>query len=301
MSLDTVLLATLDGLSYGAQIFLVAVGLSLIFGVLRIVNVAHGSFYAIGAYAAATLGLWISAAGLSPWLSYPAMLVAAAAVGVLVGGLLEAALLRRVYGKEQVLQLLITFAVFMILEDVQKAVWGVTPYFVNTPLALLGTVDVLGINYSVYQLAVLPLVALAVLLGLRFTLRHTKVGRIVTAVTEDREASMAMGVDSSRVYLFTFMAGAALAAFGGALASGSTSLVPGMGAGMIILSFAVAATAGLGQIEGAAVAALMIGLGRSIAVYLAPEFDVVMPYLIMFVVLLFKPQGLFSTLQTRKV
>jgi branched-chain amino acid transport system permease protein len=301
MSLDIILLAMLDGLSYGAQVFLVAVGLSLIFGVLRIVNVAHGSFYAIGAYVAASLGIWIATAGWSPWLSYPAMLVAAILVGVIVGGLLEATLLRRIYGKEQVLQLLVTFAVFMILEDVQKVTWGVKPYFVNTPLSLLGTVNVLGINYSVYQLAVIPLVALCVLLGLRFILRYTRIGRIVTAVTEDREASMAMGVDSSRVYLFTFMAGAALAAFGGALASGSTSLVPGMGSGMIILSFAVAATAGLGQIEGAAVAALMIGLGRSIAVYLAPEFDVLMPYLIMFVVLLFKPQGLFSTLQTRKV
>lgn len=301
MSFSVILLATLDGLSYGAQIFLVAVGLSLIFGVLRIVNVAHGSFYAIGAYVAATFGMWIAAAGISPWLSYPAMLLAAVGVGVVVGGLLEVTLLRRIYGKEQVLQLLITFAAFMILEDVQKAIWGVTPYFVNTPLSLLGTVNVMGINYSVYQLAVLPLVAVAVLIGLRFVLRYTRIGRIVTAVTEDREASMAMGVDSSKVYLFTFIAGASLAAFGGALASGSTSLVPGMGAGMIILSFAVAATAGLGQIEGAAVAALMIGLGRSIAVYLAPEFDVVMPYLIMFIVLLFKPQGLFSTIQTRKV
>ncbi len=301
MSFSVLLLATLDGLSYGAQIFLVAVGLSLIFGVLRIVNVAHGSFYAIGAYVAATFGMWIAAAGFSPWLSYPAMLLAAVGVGVVVGGVLEVTLLRRIYGKEQVLQLLITFAAFMILEDVQKAVWGVTPYFVNTPLSLLGTVSVMGINYSVYQLAVLPLVAVVVLIGLRFVLRYTRVGRIVTAVTEDREASMAMGVDSSKVYLFTFIAGASLAAFGGALASGSTSLVPGMGAGMIILSFAVAATAGLGQIEGAAVAALMIGLGRSIAVYLAPEFDVVMPYLIMFIVLLFKPQGLFSTIQTRKV
>lgn len=301
MSFSVILLATLDGLSYGAQIFLVAVGLSLIFGVLRIVNVAHGSFYAIGAYVAATFGMWIATIGASPWLSYPAMLLAAVGVGVVVGGILEVTLLRRIYGKEQVLQLLITFAAFMILEDVQKAIWGVTPYFVNTPLSLLGTVNVMGINYSVYQLAVLPLVAVAVLIGLRFVLRYTRVGRIVTAVTEDREASMAMGVDSSKVYLFTFIAGASLAAFGGALASGSTSLVPGMGAGMIILSFAVAATAGLGQIEGAAVAALLIGLGRSIAVYLAPEFDVVMPYLIMFVVLLFKPQGLFSTIQTRKV
>jgi branched-chain amino acid transport system permease protein len=301
MLVQTVLLAALDGLSYGAQVFLVAVGLSLIFGVLRIVNVAHGSLYAIGAYVTATCGLLIAAAGWSPWLTYPAMALSACLVGIIVGGALEASLLRRIYDKEQVLQLLLTFAVFMVLEDLQKAVWGVTPFFVNTPLSLLGTANILGINYSIYQLVVVPLVAVIVLVGLRYILRHTRIGRIVTAVADDRETSAAMGVDATRVYLLTFMTGASLAAFGGALASGSTSLVPGMGAGMIILSFAVAATAGLGRIEGAAVAALMIGLGRSIAVYIAPEFDAVVPYLIMFVVLLFKPTGLFSVPQTRKV
>jgi branched-chain amino acid transport system permease protein len=301
MQPNILIAAALDGISYGAQVFLVAVGLSLIFGVLRVVNVAHGSFYAIGAYAAASLGLAITAAGFSPWLVYPALIVTSICVGVVLGGLLEIVLLRRIYAKEEVLQLLVTFAAFMILEDVQKVVWGVRPYYVSAPLDLLGTVKLFGITYSAYQLVLIPGIALAVLVGLRYVLRKTRLGRIVTAVTEDREISMAMGVNSSKVYLYTFMAGATLAAFGGALASGSTSLVPGMGAGMIILSFAVAATAGLGQIEGAAIAALLIGFGRSLAVYVIPEFDVLVPYLIMFVVLLFKPQGLFSTVQTRKV
>lgn len=112
---------------------------------------------------------------------------------------------------------------------------------------------------------------------------------------------MAMGINATRIYLFTFMIGASLAALGGALSSATTSLTPGIGSGMIVLSFAVAATAGLGRIEGAAVAALMIGLGRSAAVYFAPEFDVLIPYLIMVAVLLIKPEGLFTTLQTRKV
>jgi branched-chain amino acid transport system permease protein len=301
MSIQTILLAALDGLSYGAQVFLVAVGLSLIFGVLRIVNVAHGSFYAIGAYVAASFSLLIAAEGWSPWLTYPAMILSACLVGIVLGGALEVGLLRRIYGKEQVLQLLVTFAVFMILEDMQKAVWGVSPYFIDAPLGLLGTVSILGINYSIYQLVIVPFFAAVVLVSLRYVLRRTRLGRIVTAVTDDREIAAAMGVDATRIYLLTFMIGASFAAFGGALASGSTSLVPGMGAGMTILSFAIAATAGLGRIEGAAVAALMIGLGRSLAVYMAPEFDVLVPYLIMFLVLLFKPQGLFSVQQTRKV
>jgi branched-chain amino acid transport system permease protein len=295
------LLAALDGLAYGSLIFLVAVGLSLIFGVLGIVNVAHGSFYAIGAYVAAAAVLALGAAGLPTWLAFPALLLAAALVGILVGGLVEIALLRRVYGKEEVLQLIVTFAVFMILEDAQKVVFGVQPYFANAPMNWLGTVEVFGIFYTTYQLILMPLVAAAVLIGLRFFLRRTSFGRAIVAVTQDREAATAMGIDAARVYLITFIIGASLAALGGALASATTSLTPGIGAGTLVLSFAVAATAGLGRIEGAAVAALLIGLGRSAAVYFAPEFDVLIPYLIMMLVLLVRPQGLFSTVQTRKV
>lgn len=298
---EMLLLAALDGLAYGSLIFLVAVGLSLIFGVLGIVNVAHGSFYAIGAYVAAAGVLAIGAAGLPTWLAFPTLLLAAALVGILVGGLVEIALLRRVYGKEEVLQLIVTFAVFMILEDAQKVVFGVQPYFANAPMNWLGTVEVFGIFYTTYQLILMPLVAAAVLLGLRFFLRRTSFGRAIVAVTQDREAATAMGIDAARVYLITFIIGASLAALGGALASATTSLTPGIGAGTLVLSFAVAATAGLGRIEGAAVAALLIGLGRSAAVYFAPEFDVLIPYLIMMLVLLVRPQGLFSTVQTRKV
>lgn len=295
------LLAALDGLAYGSLIFLVAVGLSLIFGVLGIVNVAHGSFYAIGAYVAAASVLALGAAGLPTWLAFPALLLSAALVGILLGGLTEALLLRRIYGKEEVLQLIVTFAVFMILEDAQKVVFGVQPYFANAPMNWLGTVEVFGIFYTTYQLVLMPLVAAAVLLGLRFFLRRTSFGRAIVAVTQDREAATAMGIDATRVYLITFIIGASLAALGGALASATTSLTPGIGAGTLVLSFAVAATAGLGRIEGAAVAALLIGLGRSVAVYFAPEFDVLIPYLIMMVVLLIRPQGLFSTVQPRKV
>lgn len=298
---EMLLLAALDGLAYGSLIFLVAVGLSLIFGVLGIVNVAHGSFYAIGAYVAAAAVLALGAAGLPTWLAFPMLLLAAALVGILVGGLVEIALLRRVYGKEEVLQLIVTFAVFMILEDAQKVVFGVQPYFANAPMNWLGTVEVFGIFYTTYQLILMPLVAAAVLLGLRFFLRRTSFGRAIVAVTQDREAATAMGIDAARVYLITFIIGASLAALGGALASATTSLTPGIGAGTLVLSFAVAATAGLGRIEGAAVAALLIGLGRSAAVYFAPEFDVLIPYLIMMLVLLVRPQGLFSTVQTRKV
>ena len=301
MTPDLLLLATFDGVAYAALVFLVAVGLTLIFGVMRILNVAHGSFYAIGAYTTASLALALAAAGLSPWLAFPAMLVAAVLVGVVLGGLVERLLLQRIYVKEEVLQLLVTFAVFMILEDVQRLVWGVQPWFVAEPVALLGNTEVVGVFYTRYQLILLPATALLVLLGLRIFLRRTLMGQLVTAVTEDREAAMGIGIDANRIYLLAFVLGTSFAALGGALASPTTSLLPGMGADMIVLSFAVVATAGLGQVEGAALAALMIGLGRSFAVYLFPELDVLVPYLIMTLVLLVRPEGLFGRTRKRRI
>jgi branched-chain amino acid transport system permease protein len=136
---------------------------------------------------------------------------------------------------------------------------------------------------------------------LRYFLRHSLAGAVILAVTEDREAATAIGIDARRVYLVTFMIGASLAALGGALALPTTSLVPGMGTDMIVLSFAVAATAGLGQIEGAAVTALMIGLARAFIIYIQPEFEVLVPYLIMVLVLLVRPYGLFGATQLRKI
>jgi branched-chain amino acid transport system permease protein len=301
MNTTLLILAVFDGIAYGALVFLVAVGLTLVFGVMRILNVAHGSFYALGAYAAASLGLLLSKYGLSPWLMYPLFAVAAAAVGIAVGGVMERFLLQRIYAKEEALQLLVTFSVFMILDNAQRLIWGVQPYFYTDPLRLLGNVRIAGITYTSYQVIFLPLVALSVLFGLRWFLRNTLAGSVIVAVTEDREAATAIGINARKVFFLTFVIGATLASLGGALASPTTSVLPGIGAEMIVLSFAVAATAGLGQIEGAALAALMIGLGRSIAVFFAPEFEVLMPYLIMVVVLLIRPEGLFGKTAARKI
>lgn len=298
-------LAALDGLSYAAAVFMVAVGLNLVFGVLRVLNIAHGSLYAIGGYTAASIGLFLSSLGLPEWLAYPTLVVAAALVGVLLGPPIERLLLRRMQDHEPVLQLLVTFALFMILEDLQKLIWGVQPVVSDAPVRLLGTVDIpFGtdvIPFNAYQLYVLPGIALLTLVGLAWFLRRTLAGRMIVAVTTDREAARAMGIDAAKVTLLTFTAGAALAALGGALASPTVSLVPGVGAQTIVLSFAVVATAGLGQIEGAAIAALLIGLGRSFAVYLEPELEVVIPYLIMLAVLLVRPQGLFGVAETRRI
>jgi branched-chain amino acid transport system permease protein len=172
-------------------------------------------------------------------------------------------------------------------------------------MQLLGNTDVpFGadfIPYTNYQLFLLPGIAIVTLVGLAWFLRRTLTGRVIVAVTTDREAATAMGIDAAKIFLLTFTFGAMLAALGGALSSPTAALVPGVGAQTIVLSFAVVATAGLGQIEGAALTSLMMGLGRSIAVYFEPELEVVVPYIIMVLVLLVRPQGLFGVIETRRV
>lgn len=301
MNTTLIFIALLDGISYASLLFLVAVGLTLIFGVLGVLNVAHGSLYAIGAYMAATIGGWMISQGFNPWLTFPALMAAAVITGVVIGGLMERLLLRQIYEKDPTLQLLITFAVFMIFENLQRMVWGVQPFFMATPLRLLGNIEVLGIRYTAYQIIFLPCMALLTMFILRYFLRYTLSGSKIVAVTEDREAATAVGIDARKVYFVTFVIGACLAAMGGALATPTTSVLPGMGANMIVLSFAVAATAGLGNIEGALLAALLIGIARSFAVYLLPEAEILMPYLIMVLVLLWRPMGLFGTSQARKI
>ncbi len=301
MNTTLFILALMDGVSTAASLFLVALGLTLIFGVMRILNLAHGSLYAWGGYSAATLGLAITTFGLSPLLALPALFVAALVIGALLGTVLEFALLRRILDKEPIIQLLVTFGAFMVLENLQSMIWGVQPVFVSDVVNQLGTISVAGVTYTRYQLLVVPSVAVAAFLGLRWFLGRTALGRQVTAVAHHREVAMAMGVNTGRVTWLAIAAGGALGALGGALASPVTSFTPGIGAEMLVLSFAVVATAGLGQIGGAAVAALMIGLARSFAVYVMPEIEALVPYLIMVVVLLVRPEGLFSTAVVRRI
>jgi branched-chain amino acid transport system permease protein len=187
------------------------------------------------------------------------------------------------------------------MDNLQWLIWGVQPIYAAEPLKLLPNVSIFNVSYTSYQVILLPVVAVLALFGLRYFLRRTLMGAVILAVTEDREAATAIGINAQRVYLITFVIGATLAALGGALASPTTSLVPGMGSEMIVLSFAVAATAGLGQIEGTAITALAIGMARAFVIYLQPEFEVLVPYLIMVAVLLVRPEGLFGATKLRKI
>jgi len=267
---------------------------------MKIVNVAHGSFYALGAYAGASLtGAWL-ARGYPPYLSYAVLLGAAFLVALVVAPLIERGLLRFMYARDEVVILLITYALFLILEDVIKLIWGVQPYFAAQPYALLGSFQVAGMAYPVYNFI---LVGLAALLGgaLAWTLHSTRVGKLLLAVIHDTEVSRAMGINVERYYLVTFTLGSALAAIAGSFTAPTVSVVPGLGVDVIVLSFAVVVIGGLGSLPGAALGALIVGLVRSVSVHFAPHLELFVIYFVMALVLAFRPRGLFSLAEPRKI
>jgi branched-chain amino acid transport system permease protein len=289
-----------DGLANAAVIFFVAVGLTLVFSVLHILNVAHGSFYAIGAYVAVSISVWLLSAGLPPIFTFPALLLSAVLVAVLFGPVIERTFLRWTYAKPEAVQILVTFAIFLILEDLQRLVFGVHSFYQDTPMQLLGISTIGGVVYLNYQLLLIGL-AIIVLVGLRLLISSTRIGKLIVAVVADREVSQTLGIRTDRVFMIAFTIGVFLAALGGALASPTSGVAPGLGAETMVLAFAVAAIGGLGQIEGAALAAVIVGVARALAIYFAPELDVVVPYLVMLVVLLVRPYGLFGKVQARRV
>ncbi len=296
------LIATIlvDGLTYASWLFIVALGLTLVFGVLKILNVAHGSFYALGAYAAATLVGWFASMQFAPWMSVVAMLLAAVAVAALVAPLCERGLLRTFYGRDEVLLVLVTFALFLILEDVTKLLWGVNPLYVSEPYLLFGTVEFGDLSYVGYDF-VLVAVALVVGVAVWWGLNRTRTGKIVLAVIHSEEVASSMGVNVSRVYTLAFGTGILLAALAGALTAPMISVQPGVSVGVIIVSFAVVIIGGLGSIPGAAIGALIVGLARSAAVHLMPEAELFSIYAVMAIVLVFRPEGLFQRVQARKI
>ncbi|MBC8006843.1 MAG: branched-chain amino acid ABC transporter permease [Prolixibacteraceae bacterium] len=295
------LLAVLiDGLIYSSWLFIIAVGLTLIYGVMKILNIAHGSLYALGAYSAASLaGLWINQ-GYPPMGSYAVLVVAAILVGLIAGPVIERGLLRFMYGKDEIVLVLVTYAVFLILEDFVKLVWGVDPYFIAQPYSLLGSFDIGNLTYPNYNLV---LFGAAVTIGavLAWVLTKTRQGKMLLAVIHDREMSGAMGINVGRVYFITFTVGAMLGALGGALTAPMISVQPGIGAETIVLAFAVVVIGGLGSLPGAALAAILVGLVRSAAVHYRPELDLFSIYFVMAVVLIVRPKGLFSAQEARKI
>jgi branched-chain amino acid transport system permease protein len=298
--MNTMLAVLADGVIYASWLFIIAAGLTLIYGVMRILNMAHGSLYALGAYAAASLaGYWLRS-GRAPMGSYAMLVLAAVLVGLVMGPLVERGLLRYCYGRDEVVLVLVTYALFLILEDLVKLVWGVESYFISEPYGLLGTLEIGPLSYPVYS-AVLVLAAVVVGLLVWWAINGTRQGKLLTAVIHDREVSAALGINVGRVYLVTFTVGTMLAAIGGALTAPMVSVVPAMGVEVIVLAFAVVVIGGLGSMQGAALGALIVGLVRSAAVHFFPQVELFSIYLVMALVLAVRPRGLFVAVEARKI
>ncbi len=289
-----------DGLVYASWLFLVAVGLTLIFGVMKILNVAHGSLYAFGAYGAATMVGVYTQAGLAPLGAFAMLLMAALIGGVVLGLALERGLLRFMYQRDEVIIVLVTYAAFLVLEDLIKLIWGVDPYYAYEPYGLLGISEISDLVFSNYDLS---LIVMAVTVGglLWVAVNRTRWGKLLLAVIHDREMSEAFGINVSRVYTVTFVVGAVLGALGGALTAPMISVTPGIGVEVIVLAFAVVVIGGMGSVPGAAIGSLIVGISRAAAVHLLPEVELFVIYAVMSAVLVLRPQGLFGQIVAKRI
>jgi branched-chain amino acid transport system permease protein len=289
-----------DGLVYAAYLFIVAIGLTLIFGVMKILNVTHGSFYAFGAYGAATAVGIYTAGDWPAALGFLFMIGLAMAIGIVLGIVLERGLLRLVYGRDEVIVVLVTYATFLILEDVVVLIWGAQSYGAFQPMVSAGNTEIGDLvlsNYDIILVAIAGALAVAAYAALKFT----RQGRLLTAVIFDRETAAAFGINVTLVYTVTFIIGAMLGALSGGLMAPKIAVTLGIGVEVIVLAFAVVAIGGMGSIEGALIGALIVGICRAAAVHLVPQIELFVIYGVMALVLVVRPYGLFVRAQPRKI
>lgn len=282
----------LNALFYASVLFLIAAGLTLIFGVMRIVNLAHGSLYALGAYITAWLvghagGFTLH--GLALFLLLPA-----GAIGVaLAGALIEPSLLRPFYRRAEEYQLLVTFGLLLMLEDGMRFVWGGLPLTADAVADILPSVRILGFLYPAYNFVVIGVGAAAALALWGFVYR-TRFGVLLRATAQDRRMASALGLDVRRVYLLAFTIGCFMAGLGGAIVVPSQAAVLGMGIDALLLAFVVVVIGGMGSLKGALVGALIVSFFRTIGVQFFPEEELAFLYLLAGVVLVVRPTGLFG-------
>ena len=294
----------LNGLQLGVMLFLMAAGLTLIFGVMGLINLAHGSLYMVGAFACATVAAWTG----SFWIGLAASLVAAAAAGAIV----EMTVIRRLYDRDHLDQVLATFALILIFSEGTRWVFGSLPLYLNIPDLLRGTIPLPGGGrYQIYRLAIIA-VGVAVAVGLWLLIAKTRLGMRIRAGESDREMIAALGIDIRTLYTVVFAIGAALAGLAGAMVGALQSVQVGMGEPVLILAFVVIVIGGIGSIKGALVGAILVGLIDTMGRFLLPRaFSVFMDpseasligsaiasmliYMFMALVLAFRPRGLFAT------
>jgi branched-chain amino acid transport system permease protein len=293
----------LNGFEFGLMLFLIAAGLTLVFGIMDLINLAHGALYMLGAYFAAAL----TAALGSFWLALPLALIATALVGVA----LEILLFRRLYRRDHLTQVLATFALILLANETVAMIWGRSPVALSVPPALSGAADLGGgLFYPAYRLAIIGagLAVAALLYGL---IAHTRVGMQVRAGASNRDMARALGVDIGRLFTLLFGLGAALCGLAGALLGPLLSVQPGMGENVLILAFVVIVIGGIGSVRGAFVGALLVGIidtcgrallplllrqmfDRELASSLGPALASILIYVLMAAILIVRPQGLFA-------
>ncbi len=279
----------LGGLTTAMFLFLIASGLSLVFGVMRVLNFAHGSFYMLGAYLAWQAVQWLSPVLESFWL---AALFAALIVAVL-GGLVERLLLRHMYGKEELYQLLLTYALVLILGDSAKLIWGTQQLSVSRPPILDGAIEMFGAVLPVYNLFIM-LAGVAIALGGWLILARSSAGRMVRAAALDREMLGALGANVGALYTGMFMASSFLAGLSGALVTPIQSIVPGMDVEVIVEAFIVVVIGGLGSFWGTFWGSLIYGQVLSFGILILPSFSLFSVFALMAVILIVRPWGLFG-------
>ncbi|MFC6717267.1 branched-chain amino acid ABC transporter permease [Natrialbaceae archaeon GCM10025810] len=277
-----------NGLSRGSRLFLIAIGLSLIFGVLGVLNFAHGAFYMLGAYIALAVTNNLVA---NFWVS---VLLGATAVGI-VGVLIEVGTIRPLYGRleSELDQLIVTFGFVLVIDELVKFVWGSGSYRPRRPELLDFSVTISGGTVPVYRLFII-VAAVVVMVGVWAFLTKTYFGSLVRGTSSDREMASMLGVDVPKLYTAVFFAGSFLAGLGGALAAPLQSIDPALGESVIIDAFIIVVIGGLGSLSGAFVGAMFVGLAQAIAPHYISAGQMAVPFLAMVIVLLVKPEGLFG-------
>jgi branched-chain amino acid transport system permease protein len=295
MDAYTFLIQVLNGVQYGLLLFLCAAGLTLIFGIMGIINLAHGSFYMIGAYLAWSLTERVG----SLWLAIPLGI----ALSVLLGLLLEWLVINKLYRRDHLYQVLLTYGLILIFEELRSIIWGDDVHGVAVPAQLAASIPLTeNLSYPVYRLAI-SAVCIALAAAMYWLIQKTRVGMMIRAGSVNREMVEALGINIRLLYRVVFALGVALAAFAGMIAAPVSSVFPGMGNQILILCFVVVVIGGIGSVKGALVAAILIGLVDTFGkvtsleiagVRLLPELAGMTVYLLMAVVLLWRPEGIFG-------
>jgi len=288
---DILVVHLFNALLYASVLFLIAGGLSLIYGVMRIVNLAHGNLFAVGAFlTASAVGQWFAGSQSAfLYLLLPIGALGAAAIGAVV----EPTLLRSFYRRPEEYQLLVTFGLMMILEDLMRFLWGPYPISATVLFSKMGSAKVGDFLYPRYNLLVIAIGGLAALFLWAFIYR-TRFGVVLRATSQDMRRASALGINVNLVYVEAFTIGCFMAGLGGAIIVPSQSAVLGMGVDALVLSFIVVVTGGLGSLEGALVGALIVGTVREIGISVFPEIELAVLYMIAAIVLLVRPAGLFG-------